>query len=464
MDTFTKDILESWRNTEGNVNSYDDILSWITERIEHTKIDIRQINLSESDAWFQDDITGRVLNKNNGFFSIAGIKEFSEEGVAERQQPIIVQPEIGYLGMLVKKVDGVLNFLMQAKIEPGNLNAVQLSPTIQATKSNFTAKHGGKKPAYLDYFLNAERHHVVYDQIQSEQSARFYKKRNRNIIVELDEEIELLPNFRWMTLGQIKRMLSEPNLINMDTRTVISGIPFASTHYSAAELAEFAELFVNPAMYRSIFEAQPIEYLPKITRKMNDYKMFNAHTTKLVSLNELNEWQVGDNGMVKQTGADFSVGYFEVAIEGREITKWTQPLVVAEGEAELGLIMREHNGIVEVLVKLMPEIGAMDQVELGPTIQWESLERGKAMNAVEQLYLNQVAANQGILRKVMLSEEGGRFYHEQNLNIIMMVVDDEVGELPEEYIWSSVSALNYLIQTNNVLNIQLRNLLSMLDI
>nr|MWN21435.1 hypothetical protein [Leuconostoc lactis] len=67
--------------------------------------------------------------------------------------------------------EGVLNFLMQAKIEPGNINAVQISPTIQATKSNFMAKHGGKKPAYLDYFLNAKQHQVIYDQIQSEQSS-----------------------------------------------------------------------------------------------------------------------------------------------------------------------------------------------------------------------------------------------------------------------------------------------------
>ena len=76
---------------------------------------------------------------------------------------------------------------------------IQLSPTIQATKSNFTQKHGGKKPKYLDYFINAADYEIIVDQIQSEQSSRFYKKRNRNIIIKVDEDLSLihisLPNY-----------------------------------------------------------------------------------------------------------------------------------------------------------------------------------------------------------------------------------------------------------------------------
>ena len=32
---------------------------------------------------------------------------------------------------------------MQAKVEPGNINSIQLSPTLQATRSNYTKAHGG---------------------------------------------------------------------------------------------------------------------------------------------------------------------------------------------------------------------------------------------------------------------------------------------------------------------------------
>ena len=75
---------------------------------------------------------------------------------------------------------------MQAKIEPGNVNKIQISPTIQATKSNFTQKHGGNKPKYLEYFLDNNNHKIIVDQIQSEQSSRFFKKRNNNWGLEFE--------------------------------------------------------------------------------------------------------------------------------------------------------------------------------------------------------------------------------------------------------------------------------------
>ena len=83
--------------------------------------------------------------------------------------------------------------------------------------------------AVFDYFINASRYKIVVDQIQSEQSSRFLGKRNRNIIIELDEkdDIEVLDSHDWMTLPQIKELMRENNLVNMDTRTVLSCLPFS---------------------------------------------------------------------------------------------------------------------------------------------------------------------------------------------------------------------------------------------
>ena len=68
----------------------------------------------------------------------------------------------------------------------------------------------------------------------------------------------------------------------------------------------------------------------------------------------------------------------------------------------------------------------------------------------------------GILNDVILSEEGGRFYHEQNRNVIIDFSDVELPQIPEEYMWVDFGTLNYLVQVNNCLNIQLRNLLSII--
>ena len=121
-----------------------------------------------------DKKLGLIKHKTNKFFTIEGINVKTNWGnVYEWEQPIINQPEIGYLGIITKEINGILYFLLQAKVEPGNVNNVQLSPTLQATKSNYTQIHKGAKPRYLEYFQNARKNEILLDQLQSEQGSRF---------------------------------------------------------------------------------------------------------------------------------------------------------------------------------------------------------------------------------------------------------------------------------------------------
>ena len=98
----------------------------------------------------------------------------SNENIDNYDQPLIVQDEIGILGFIVKKIDGILYFLVQAKIEPGNINIIQLSPTLQATKSNYQLKHGGGEPDYMHYFFNVSKENLLFDVLLSEEGTRFF--------------------------------------------------------------------------------------------------------------------------------------------------------------------------------------------------------------------------------------------------------------------------------------------------
>ncbi|MDD6250170.1 MAG: NDP-hexose 2,3-dehydratase family protein, partial [Bacillales bacterium] len=60
--------------------------------------------------------------------------------------------------------------------------------------------------------------------------------------------------------------------------------------------------------------------------------------------------------------------------------------------------------------------------------------------------------------------EGGRFFHEQNRNVIIEFDHAMISSIPEDYMWVDFATLNFLVQNNNCLNIQLRNLLSLLQI
>ena len=113
-------------------------------------------------------------------------------------------------------------------------------------------------------------------------------------------------------------------------------------------------------------------------------------------------------------------------------------------------------------MKLKKEIGCFDNVELGPTIQREANELNEVCDCVEKIFFEHLEQHKHVQIDVLLSEEGGRFYHEQNSNIIINIEDDI--ELTDEYIWLDFATLNQLIQFNNVCNIQLRNLISLLEV
>ena len=89
---------------------------------------------------------------------------------------------------------------------------------------------------------------------------------------------------------------------------------------------------------------------------------------------------------------------------------------------------------------------------------------GSEDTAIDHFFFEKLAQGKGVFFDHLLSEEGGRFYHEQNRNVLMMIKEEELPDLPEGYFLLDYRTLNELVQVNNTLNIQLRNLLSLLEV
>ena len=465
--SITYELIRSWKDKTGNVNSMEDIFKWVAFRNQNLTVDIQKIPFSYDGFWHYDEADGYIRNANNSFFQLAGYQELIDNKVV-REQPIILQKEVGFLGILCQMIDGKLNFLMQAKVEPGNVNVIQISPTIQATKSNFTQKHGGAVPAYLEYFKNAKQHTIIVDQLQSEQASRFLGKRNRNIIIYVkeDEKIDVLPSHKWMTLGQIKECMRHENLVNMDSRTVLSCIPLSKELLEPDELADVENLFEDKAFFASVFSDADHEKEHMIFNSLNDYKMLNDAEYRTVPLKALKNWKMTPLGIECNIPYDFKVIYCKIEIEGREVRKWEQPLVEATGIALFGCLTAVENDIRKYLVKIKPEVGSFDGAELGPTVQLESLMvKNKAFNAIDRFFLEQLDKKRNVLFDNLLSEEGGRFYHEQNRNVIIEIdSSEEIASLPDGYFWVDYATINHMIQFNNVVNIQLRNIMALMEI
>ncbi len=200
---------------------------WIADRRSRSRLRTEVVPLREMDKWTIDRVTGNIDHETGRFFTISGVKarHRTRSGELEWDQPIIDQPEIGILGIAAKKIGGVLHFCLQAKEEPGTIHGMQLSPTVQATYSNYTQAHGGSLPPFVGLFLDPPRERVLFAKLQTEDGGRFLFKSNRNMIVLAGDELGDPPDgFLWLTLRQIGLLLRRDNLVNACTRSVLASL------------------------------------------------------------------------------------------------------------------------------------------------------------------------------------------------------------------------------------------------
>lgn len=462
-------FLQSAFKNQGQFKTIQEIRTWVDEQRSAIKVDVEAIQFDKLRKWHFDNVTGNLVHDSGKFFSIEGVEVKTNIGnVPTWTQPIINQPEIGFLGFIAKKFNGVLHFLLQAKIEPGNINYVQLSPTLQATKSNYSRIHQGNAPLYLEYFRGERKVMVLLDQLQSEQGARFLKKRNRNIIVEVFDDIPVYENFCWVTLGQVKELLCYDNLINMDTRTVLSGISYGSYPANGIHLlhnlvhhSETSE-YKREMLFSALETANHLYSLEEIISWITSLKSKYELEVEKVPLNSVKHWIKNEKEIFHEQHKYFSVIAVDVHISNREVINWTQPLVKSAQEGLIGFIIKKINGVYHFLVQAKVEAGNFDILELAPTVQCLTGNYRTGLNDYEVPFIKEIleAKPEKIIYKANQSEEGGRFFREQNLNIIVEVEESFSQQVPENYTWMTLNQLYAFIKFNNYLNIQARSLLS----
>ncbi|MEV6229252.1 NDP-hexose 2,3-dehydratase family protein [Saccharopolyspora shandongensis] len=451
-------FLESALSASNRMIRTAEVHDWLAERLAVNRYDIARIPFRALDRWGFDPETGDLAHDSGRFFRVQGLRVTTNYGpVREWHQPIINQPEVGILGILVKEFDGVLHCLMAAKMEPGNINTIQLSPTVQATRSNYTRAHGGSTPRYLEHFTRQGRDRVLVDVLQSEQGAWFYHKRNRNMVVQTWEEVDVHPDFCWLTLGQVLELLGHDNLINMDTRTVLSCLPFPAPEFGA-------DGPWRNALARSLDCRNGVRTMADALNWITDARTNYVLGTDRVPLDRLPRWTRTDREITHEEGKYFDIVAVSVAASNREVPGWTQPMVEPAAPGEIALLVKRIGGVLHALMRIRVEAGYRDTVELAPTVQCTAANYDDAPGAARPPFLAEVLAPapESVRYSKILSEEGGRFYCAQNRYQIIEKPADFATDPPNDFEWLTLGQLVELVRHSNYLNIQARSLISSL--
>ncbi|MGB3443762.1 MAG: NDP-hexose 2,3-dehydratase family protein [Actinophytocola sp.] len=452
--------LAGQRDTATHPNGVSkEFLSWFAERMRVTACQVERTPLNELPGWSFDEATGNLTHDSGRFFGVEGLHVRSSYGpISEWSQPIINQPEIGILGLLVKSVDGVPFALVQAKMEPGNFNSMQLSPTVQATRSNYTRVHRGSRTKYLDHFTDPRAGSVVADVLQSEQGSWFLRKRNRNIIVEVDDSVVAEDGHYWMPLDELRSLLRIDGLVNMDTRTVLSCLPAS---FFAEDRGRLAADGMATALARSISgDGTPLHNAESVLSWFTAAKSKHELAVRRTPLSALPGWQHTPEEIFHDDGKYFRIVGVSVRTDDREVSEWHQPLLYPTGQGIVAFVVKDIGGVAHLLVHARYQAGLLDAMEMGPSVQCNP---GNYPDP-QPTFLDYVrhAPAKRILYDTILSEEGGRFFQSQNRYLLVDAGDDVPIEVPDEYCWVTAHQLTGLLRHGYYVNVEARSLVACL--
>ena len=220
INILRKKVAESQKKENQKI---DYILKWLKQRDKANKMKVKKVPIKQLNNWSYK-ANGNLSHKSGQFFSVEGVKVSNaiEREVSSWEQPILNQKHGGILAIISRERDGIIEFLLYARKEPGD-KGLKLCPSFSATQSNINRAHGGKKTHLTDLILDNEKNYLGQT-IHFEEGARFWKKPNKNIIVEIKNKDSLKiknPDFIWLNMSQIKKLNFKNGILNPFVKTIL---------------------------------------------------------------------------------------------------------------------------------------------------------------------------------------------------------------------------------------------------
>ena len=423
-------------------------------------VTVQETDFDRLQKWSIND-DGDFVHDSGKFFRICGAVAKNPQTRYENYQPIIDQPEQGILGIISRQKNDRIEILLQAKIEPGNLDHVQYSPTVQATRSNYTGAHKGKGVPYIADFM-PESPTVVSRGFQSEHGYKFYGKANDNVHVCDDDATPIDSRFMWLTLSDIRFLLSREHCINMDTRSVLATIDFIGKSLSYEEIfatRKIAGETEGDLLFSSLSDSGAVNSTLSIVDWVANRKENKSIEHSIVPLNTIlqKDWELSDKKLFSPQNKHFELVGVEASIASREVSGWHQPIVRDNIPKIYAFLLKKINGIIHASVQMVEEDFSWSGPELGPTLHGIE-SQDELLNQLSSFDLT--SENSRVIYDKYQSEEGGRFLEQKNRYMLILLDDDASLETGEDYRWMTLYQLKKLTSHECSVNIEARTLLS----
>ncbi len=407
--------------------STSELRCFLEETIKKSDFKLQKIKFTDQNQWSIKD--GVLSHISNSFFHVTGI----ENRIINEQHLILFQPQSGLTGLALFKDGYQIYILLQARVEPGNSNIGQYAPTIQATPGNYLQMHGGKKPSYTELFMSfSPIANTLGNNTQLDLGKRYFKKNKVHSYLELNELIETKENMIWVPLQVVAEVLTIDNFLNADLRSLISVFDW--------------DTFVNNNLS------------PKHTKKSigDNYGVFSENLLgknewKLITLNQLKGWKIQDNGIIDVSHSGIWIDMFNISCTTREVQEWSQPLLCSLNRGLIVLLIRNIGNQYEFLVSVQSEFGITGEKIILPSYV---IYPGENHQNKSKLFEGET-----LLAELILSDEGGRFYRNENICQVILVAND-IDTEPHQ-VWVTVDSLKSILKSSNTVSIQLRCIISL---
>ena len=398
-------------NLTHTAQSAADLESFAASVRNKSKFTMEPIKLSEQEQWLVKDDC--LSHKSGGFFSLCGYRDRDFEAL------VLFQPQGAFNGMAIYCEAGRVYLLLQARVEPGNSRLVQWGPTVQSTPANYLRLHGGKKTAYLEYFFEYQPGiKVLENSTQLDLGRRYYQKTKLLSYVQLDKMCPCAENMMWVPLDVLAQTVGNDNFLNTDLRSMLGVFDWDSL------IGESLSAYVSGNL------SLPIKRQPRASGE-------------LVSIKELSEWELTDDGIEAKGNVATSAKLYEVTCTNREVAQWVQPLFLCEGTGLIVLYQRLNNGSLEFLLRRGKEFGVS-----GNDVYLPSELVDSSQNKQVDLLPGEVLVD------LLQSEEGGRFLENENRYQLIQVQSNVKGG--RDRVWVNAAEFKTILSTSNMVSIQLR--------